>query len=117
MQLILVISLLFALLVAVFALQNAAPVAVSFLFWHFETSGALLVLAAAAIGAAATAAFGISKTITQSIMLREKENKLKALEKELLDSREKERQLAEELASLKNTPSPGSVAEKKTTAE
>ena len=39
-----------AVVVAVGVLQNAQTVTVSFLFWHFETSLALVILAAALAG-------------------------------------------------------------------
>ena len=46
-----VLSLLFALVVAVFAIQNAAAVDVQFLKWEVSISQALIVLIAAIIGA------------------------------------------------------------------
>lgn len=36
--------------VAVFSVQNAAPVAVSFLFWHFEASLAVVIVLALLTG-------------------------------------------------------------------
>ena len=36
--------------VAVFSVQNAAPVAVSFLFWHFEASLAVVIVLALLAG-------------------------------------------------------------------
>lgn len=43
--------LVFALLVAVFAVQNAAPVKIGLLFWHLQVPLALVILGAAVAGA------------------------------------------------------------------
>jgi uncharacterized integral membrane protein len=49
-----VITLIFVFIivaaVAVFSVQNAAPVAVSFLFWHFEASLAVVIVLALLAG-------------------------------------------------------------------
>ena len=53
MQILILLTLVFSLLVAVFALQNAYPVTVHFLAWKFEASLALVifsVLAGALLG-------------------------------------------------------------------
>jgi uncharacterized integral membrane protein len=39
---IIVVVLIIVLIVAVFSVQNAAPVAISFLFWHFQASLAIV---------------------------------------------------------------------------
>ena len=46
-----VFALMFALLGAVFALQNATAVTVSFAIWSFQTSLVLIVLGSAIVGA------------------------------------------------------------------
>lgn len=51
MQLIYLLVTLFALAIAVFALQNADPVKVQFLRWKFESSVAVVTLGSAALGA------------------------------------------------------------------
>ena len=47
----LVLALACALLVAIFALQNAGKVVVAFLLWHFEVSLALVILGSTLLGA------------------------------------------------------------------
>jgi lipopolysaccharide assembly protein A len=47
----LLFAFVFALLVAVFAVQNALPVTVSFLMWSFQTSLVIIILGAATFGA------------------------------------------------------------------
>ena len=71
MQLLWIFSLCFALLIAVFAVQNTAPVSVNLLFWRFDdVAVAALVLAAAALGALTTYLFGLSREIHQRLSLR-----------------------------------------------
>lgn len=39
-----VFIIIIAAVVAVFSIQNAAPVSIAFLFWHFEASLAIIIL-------------------------------------------------------------------------
>lgn len=55
MQIALVLALIIAIAVAVFAIQNAASVVVSVLFWNIETSLVILVLGSALAGALVSA--------------------------------------------------------------
>lgn len=50
MKLKLLVTLSLLVLVAVFSLQNAAPVTVRFLLWHFTASQALLIFGCAVAG-------------------------------------------------------------------
>lgn len=71
MQLLWIFSLLFALLIALFAVQNTTTVSVNLLFWRLEAvSVAALVLAAAALGALITYLFGLSREVRQRLALR-----------------------------------------------
>jgi uncharacterized integral membrane protein len=47
----LMLAFVFALVVAVFAVQNSLPVTVSFLWWGFQTSLVLVILLSAIFGA------------------------------------------------------------------
>ncbi|NLY90678.1 MAG: LapA family protein [Firmicutes bacterium] len=51
MQLIFILILIFAVLVAIFAIQNAYPVTIYFLKWQFEASLGLVILICLLIGA------------------------------------------------------------------
>lgn len=55
MQATLIVSLMVALVVALFAIQNAAPVTVRLAFWRAETSLVVVILISAALGAMASA--------------------------------------------------------------
>lgn len=61
MQVLILITLLAAVLVAVFALQNAYPVTINFLGWQFEASLALVILVSVLAGAALFGVFGITR--------------------------------------------------------
>jgi uncharacterized integral membrane protein len=50
MQLFLIVALGLAILTGIFALQNAIPVGVTFLFWKFEGSLALVLMLTFALG-------------------------------------------------------------------
>ncbi len=79
MQGYLIIGLIFALLIAVFSIQNAGPVSLSFFNWQFDTSLVVVILGAAALGALAV---GIVSYIKQ-FRLKRKLNRLKNSNKEL----------------------------------
>jgi uncharacterized integral membrane protein len=63
---IIIVILIIIVLVALFSVQNAAPVAISFLFWKFQASLAIViflcVLAGIAIGVTAMIVIGMKKT-------------------------------------------------------
>ncbi|NLK08031.1 MAG: LapA family protein [Firmicutes bacterium] len=50
MMVYLVLALIFAFFVAVFAVQNAGHITLAFLAWHWDTSVAVVILGAAALG-------------------------------------------------------------------
>ncbi len=55
MQLLVLIGLALAMIAVAFALQNNVPVTVTFLLWRFDSTLAMVLLLAAAIGAIAVA--------------------------------------------------------------
>jgi len=81
MQIYFVIALIFAVLVAIFAIQNSAPVHVQFLFWEIQRiSQVLVILGAAAIGALIVLFMGTGKQIKliwQVRQLTQQNNQLK----------------------------------------
>lgn len=61
-QVIVLVALVFAILIAIFAVQNTTPVAVSFLTWRADTVAvSVLVLISAAFGAAAMLLLGVAR--------------------------------------------------------
>ena len=82
-QLYLVIALLFAVAVAVFAVQNATPVQVNFLRWHFESSLVVVILISAALGALLTVLLGVPRVLRIRRRLKEESTRLMELEQRL----------------------------------
>lgn len=79
----LVLALICALLVAVFAVQNAKPVAVAFLVWEFEISLVLIILGSAALGAIAVFLLGTLNLVQKNRKLKEATQRVQSLESEL----------------------------------
>ncbi|MGQ9512105.1 LapA family protein [Thermodesulfitimonas sp.] len=72
MQFYIIVGLIFALLVAAFAVQNATKVDIRFLFWEFKgISLALVVLGAAAGGAIIVFILGVVRELRHTLRLRE----------------------------------------------
>lgn len=83
MQFILVIALIFALLVAVFAIQNAITVQVVLFAWKFKTSLVLVIFGSAILGALSVGLFSLVQYIQWKMKLRKQEQKISELESQL----------------------------------
>jgi uncharacterized integral membrane protein len=91
MQFYLLVVLVFALLVAVFAVQNAGPVDVRFLGWHFPNlSLALLIIGSLILGALLTLVLGLTKQASLRRQLRQYQQQ----NRELLEELDRIRQVA-----------------------
>jgi uncharacterized integral membrane protein len=73
---------LFALVVALFAVQNSSIVSVRFLAWGMETSLVLVIIGSAALGALSAAVLGLPRTLRLRARLRECEASLRRAEEE-----------------------------------
>ncbi|MBO8138090.1 MAG: LapA family protein [Desulfotomaculum sp.] len=72
MQVYIILGLIFALAVAVFAVQNATAVDINFLGWSFsDISLVLVILSSAAGGALITTLFGLPKQLRTMMKMRE----------------------------------------------
>ena len=88
-QLYFIFGLLFAVLVAVFALQNPEPVDIDFLVWHFtEISKVLVILVSTATGALVILMLGLSWQLRRYLYLRRLEGEVKTLQEELAKARQ-----------------------------
>lgn len=83
MQILFIISLVFAILVSVFAVMNSNPVTIKLLWKQFEFSQAIVILGSAAFGAIIVAFLGIFSKVKSSLKIRELQNKIKGLEKKI----------------------------------
>lgn len=81
MQLLLVVALVFASFVALFALQNAQTVPIRFFNWATETSVAVIALAAAALGAVSAVLAGLVRRFAIGFKLRQARAELARLER------------------------------------
>jgi uncharacterized integral membrane protein len=78
-QMALILSLLLAILVAVFAIQNAGPVTLRFGIWSAETSLVVVILVAVAAGAAVASLLGLPGWIRDRSRLRQLSRELDGL--------------------------------------
>lgn len=83
MQILFILSLIFAILVSIFAVMNSDPVTIKLLWKQFEFSQAIIILGSAAIGATIVALLGMVNRVKSSLKIRELQNRIKGLEKQL----------------------------------
>ena len=76
-----VVSLVVALIVAVFALLNSEPVAINFLFKKAVISQALVILISVLVGALIVALLGSIKRFKMSAALKDEKHRVAELEK------------------------------------
>jgi uncharacterized integral membrane protein len=115
MQLYFIVSLLFACLVAIFALQNSSTVAIQFLTWELtDISQVLIIFTSAAIGALAVMFLGLGKQLKLIFQLRQLTHQKKQLEEEVLalkrlldELRLPDQEEETESESLQELPVPG----------
>lgn len=82
-------ALLFALIVAIFAIQNAEVVNIRFLGWQFQNiSLVLVILGSASAGALFLFILGTIKQLSLVLKLKEAENKIRKLEHQLKELKE-----------------------------
>ncbi|MPW25723.1 DUF1049 domain-containing protein [Alkalibaculum sp. M08DMB] len=84
-----VLTLFFALIVAIFAIQNATPVDVDFLFWNIYVSQALVILISAIFGAIITMLLSLIKQFRSNTIIKNERNTVTALETENKSLKEK----------------------------
>lgn len=83
MQLLLVLALVFASFVALFALQNAQTVPIRFFAWERETSIAVIALSAAALGALSAALAGLVRQLAAGLRNRQLKGELARAKRDL----------------------------------
>ena len=100
MQVVWIASLFFAVLIALFAVQNNTTVSVSFLAWRLEAVAvSALVLAAAALGALLTYLFGLGRGIKRRMELRGNRATIRDQEALIAELRGRIRELEQEVGS------------------
>jgi putative membrane protein len=75
----LILSLVLAILIALFAIQNAGPATLTFGFWSVQTSLVVVILVSAAVGAAMASLLGLPGWIRDRRRLRAQGRELEVL--------------------------------------
>ncbi|MHB0886346.1 MAG: LapA family protein [Bacillota bacterium] len=95
------LSLLFALAVLVFSVQNVIPVDVRFMGWGFRTTLTHVTLGATASGAIFALLLTLTRNVRGSLKVWEAQGKVRRLQGELKAAQEAQRKLEGELEQLK----------------
>lgn len=108
MQATFIIALIFAIIVAIFALLNGDTVTINLIFRQFEMSQALVILIAAVLGAVAVYFMSLVRSVKNIMKTKELEKKLKTSEAEVVSLNEKlaAATLAAAVASIQTQPQP-----------
>jgi uncharacterized integral membrane protein len=123
MQILLIFSLIVAVIAVLFAVQNAAPIPVQFLFWKYESPLALSLLLSVLLGVLISMLFSIPSMTRSRLTIRSQRKKIAELESGLTDAKAKlvdaqiksaelEKTLAEMNKPPAATPQAGPEAEK-----
>lgn len=107
MQLTYLLALLFAVVIAMFAIVNAQPVTVDFMFDEFQISLALVILVSAFAGAIILGFLGLFRQVKSGFKLRELQVRNKKLEAQVEETEQKLAQTEEKLIEAE-----GNLAEK-----
>lgn len=93
MQFYLILSLLFALIVAIFAIQNSVAVPIRFLFWRYNEAPLVFVIFGSAIlGALVIGITGFAKQLKLKLKIREYKHQISKIEEELKLLKDKNQQ-------------------------
>jgi uncharacterized integral membrane protein len=107
MQLLVLIGLSLAMLAVAFALQNNVPVTVTFLLWRFDSTLAMVLMLAAALGAIATALVSTPRVLRLQWSAARQGRQIAALE---LANRELQDELRRLRAGAPEEPPPSAIS-------
>lgn len=83
MQIIIVISMIFSVLIAFFAVQNAGIVVINLLWYTVSLSQAVVILCSALFGVLIMLPFDVARTIKNKLKVMELSGEIKRLKEEL----------------------------------
>ena len=89
MQLVTIVAILFAIVGVLFALQNTVPVTVDFMLWSFDSSLALVLLLALALGGVIVSLVSTPATIRRQWTIMRQQSRIEELEKSARSLEEK----------------------------
>jgi uncharacterized integral membrane protein len=111
MQFYIILTIAFALIVAVFAIQNSTSVPIQFLVWRFEeTPLVLVILSSVGLGAVIIWMLNAYKEIRNKLKFRELRHEIKKLEEENKLLKESDKDLREQLENALNQKHGDNVA-------
>jgi len=96
-----IVGVILAILLAIFALQNNVAVAVSFLFWRFESTLALVLLLSLAVGVITVVLVTVPANWRRRGTLSRQRKELTELQNKLEEQKQKIVALEENLAAAK----------------
>jgi uncharacterized integral membrane protein len=96
-----IVGVVLAILLAIFALQNNVAVAVSFLFWRFESTLALVLLFSLAVGVITVVLVTIPSNWRRRGTLSRQRKELTELQNKLEEQKQKIAALKEDLAAAR----------------
>jgi len=100
MQIYFILSLLFAVVVALFAVINSEMIEISYFIGTVEVAQSVVILVSAAFGALIMGLFAIFSKLKSGLKARKLNGKIKVLEKEIEGYKKAEIKVAEEKAKL-----------------
>lgn len=111
MQVLLIFSLIVAVVAVLFAVQNADPTPVRFLFWKYDSPLAVTLLLAVLLGVLMSILFSLPSMTRSKLMIRNQRKKMTELENglndtksQLVNSQLKVTELENALAEAKKPP-------------
>lgn len=110
LQIGLILALAFAILIALFAVQNAATVEVRFLVWHFKTTQVIVILASTAVGALVVGLPGLFKQMRLGFQLHGTQGQVSRLQELLVETNREKSRLEAELSTLRGDGKPDNRA-------
>lgn len=105
-----VLSLIFALVVATFAIQNADSVVINFITWKISVSQALIILVSAIVGALIVMLLSLFKQLKMGSAIRSEKKAVSTLQAENMELRNKLDQANEKIAALSAAAAAGKNA-------
>ncbi len=100
MQIYFILSLLFAVVVALFAVINSSMIEISYFVGKVEVAQSVVILVSAAFGALIMGLFAIFSKLKSGLKTRKLNGRIKVLEKEIEGYQKAENKAAEEKAKL-----------------
>jgi len=100
MSVYLILGIVFALAVALFAVANTEPVTINFLVNQLQTSLALVIVGSAAAGALVIGIFGAVRQLQLRLRMWDRENRLRRSERQAVEWERRARELEAKVAAL-----------------